>query len=287
MKPASCVRAVAERTLPTAAAPAPRTTKTTVKPRMNGRLETTTRRAVPRCAELARLDARERREVSRDERQHARQDDRDEARRERDAEPSAHQSKRASRSSRRRSVSSSSPEPAGSSGSSGSFRRLQRQTPRARTSAPAEHAGDRQPPREQVEPLVGRSREDPLPVVGDERRLDLLRRPARGDLLRDEPLDLLRRLRVGHVERRVAGRAHHLALEVVQRGTRMRAGRRRPREDERSRHHRCEPQHHAAAFAIAVRNSPAKPGSVSGPRRCATTRPCRLRTYVSGTWEIP
>ena len=49
MKPASCVRAVAERTLPTAAAPAPRTTKTTVKPRMNGRLETTTRRAVPRC----------------------------------------------------------------------------------------------------------------------------------------------------------------------------------------------------------------------------------------------
>ena len=42
-----------------------------------------------------------------------------------------------------------------------------------------------------------------------------------------------------------------------------------------------------AASAIALRNSPAKPGSVRGPRRCATTRPCRLRTYVSGTWEIP
>ena len=59
--------------------------------------------------------------------------------------------------------------------------------------------------------------------------LDLLRRPARGDLLRDERLDPLRRRRVGHVERRVAGRAHHLPLEVVQRGARLRAGRRRRR----------------------------------------------------------
>ena len=202
--------------------------------------DTPRRAALP---ELARLDARERREVARDERQHARQDDRDEARGERDAEPSAHHSKRASTSSRRRSSSSSSPDPAGSSGSSGSFRRLQRQTPKARTSAPASTPAIGSHHASRSKPLCGRSREDLLPVVGDERRLDLLRRPARGDLLRDEPLDLLRRLRVGHVERRVAGRAHHLALEVVQRGTRMRTGRRGRREDERSRHHRGEPQH--------------------------------------------
>ena len=48
MKPATCVRAVAERTEPTAAAPAPSTTKTTVKPTMNGMLDITTRRVVPR-----------------------------------------------------------------------------------------------------------------------------------------------------------------------------------------------------------------------------------------------
>ena len=188
--------------------------------------------------ELARLDARERREVARDERQHARQDDRDEARGERDAEPSAHHSKRASTSSRRRSVSSSSPDPAGSSGSSGSLRRLQRQTPKARTSAPASTPAIGSHHARRSKPLCDGAARICLPVVGDERRLDLLRRPARGDLLRDEPLDLLRRLRVGHVERRVAGRAHHLALEVVQRGARMRAGRRGRREDERSRHHR-------------------------------------------------
>src|SRR6202030_4079773 len=49
----------------------------------------------------------------------------------------------------------------------------------------AEDAGDRQPPREQVEALVRRRREDPLAVVRDELRLDLLRGRALGDPLRD------------------------------------------------------------------------------------------------------
>ena len=48
MNPATWMRAGPERRVPIAAAPAPSTTKTTVKPRMKGRLETTTRRAVPR-----------------------------------------------------------------------------------------------------------------------------------------------------------------------------------------------------------------------------------------------
>ena len=77
-------RALPRGRCPTAAAPAPRTTKTTVKPKMNGMLETTTRRAVAALAEPAGLDARDRREVAGDERQHARHDDRDEAGRERD-----------------------------------------------------------------------------------------------------------------------------------------------------------------------------------------------------------
>src|SRR5262249_33563307 len=108
-----------------------------------------------------------------------------------------------------------------------------------------------------------------------------------GDLLRDEHLDLVRGLGVGLVERRVARRAHDLPLEVGQRRPWMRAGRRRPCEDECRHDHRREPQHHAAAFARALRNSPAKPGSVIGPARCATTFPLRLRTYVSGTWLTP
>jgi hypothetical protein len=46
--PAISVCALPDTVLPIAAAPAPSTTKTTVKPRMNGRLATTTRRALPR-----------------------------------------------------------------------------------------------------------------------------------------------------------------------------------------------------------------------------------------------
>ena len=57
--------------------------------------------------------------------------------------------------------------------------------------------------------------------------------------------------------------------------------------DERGRDDRGEPQRSRRAFASASRNSAAKPGSVIGPARCATTCPCRFRTYVSGTCEIP
>ncbi len=47
-KPAISFCASPETTPPIAAAPAPSTTKTTVKPATNGRLEVTTRRATPR-----------------------------------------------------------------------------------------------------------------------------------------------------------------------------------------------------------------------------------------------
>src|SRR3954467_5025491 len=111
-KPAISVCALGENALPTAAAPAPSTTKTTVNPKMNGtgaaqhcedarepederqaRGDDATRRAA--LAQLPVLDARERRQVAGHERQHARRDDRREAGEECDRQPCFHQSRRA------------------------------------------------------------------------------------------------------------------------------------------------------------------------------------------------
>ena len=155
--------------MPIAAAPAPRTTKTTVKPRMNGTLAT---HDAPRRAALAeppRLDARERREVAGDERQHARRDHRREARENAIGEPARPSVEACQQlvepplglvvepgAAGRRLV--------GSARRGSSARRRRR-----RTSAPRDHAADRQPPREQVEALVRRRREDPRAEVRDER----------------------------------------------------------------------------------------------------------------------
>src|SRR5437588_12880044 len=74
-----------------------------------------------------------------------------------------------------------------------------------------EDAGDRQPPREQVEALPRRRREDRLAELRDELLLDLAVGRALCAPPRDVRLEALRDRRVRLVERRVAGRAHDLA----------------------------------------------------------------------------
>ena len=185
-KPATSVCVWAATEPPTAAAPAPRTTKTTVKPRMNGRLAMRTRRADPALAESSGFDARQCGEVAGDERQHTRGDHRREAREKGDREPRTHQSRRVSNSSSRRSVSGSS----ASGGSAGGV--VLRPGPAP--DAECEHeraerdAAEREPPREQVETLVRRCGEDAGAEARHELGADLVGALALVDLPLDEEL---------------------------------------------------------------------------------------------------
>ena len=179
MKPAISSCAVDGRTPPIAAAPAPSTTKTTVKPTMNGRLAEGDAPRRPRLAEPVGLDRRDRREVAGHERQHAGRDDRDEPARNATGicartcsalveagELLVHPRARAPGSS----VGRGRPRLAlrGSSARRGS---------RA-TSAPPTSADERQQPGEQVEALLRRRGEDLRPELGDELVLDLALRVA-------------------------------------------------------------------------------------------------------------
>src|SRR5579872_7284134 len=151
----------------------------------------------------------------------------------------------------------------------------------------AEDAADRQPPREEIEALVRRRGEDPLPEVGDELVLDLLRAPALRDAAGDLRLDLLRGRRLRHVERRVAGRAHDLALEIRERRLRMRAGRRRAGEHERRRGRREEAERHWSS-AARIPRSKAATWFVIVPMMCEpTSLPLRSMKKVSGTPVSP
>ena len=253
MKPATCVRASAERTLPIGGGAGPQDDEDDgeAEDERQARDHDAPGRAA--LAELAGLDARKRSQVARDERQHARQNDRDEPGGKRDAEPPSHHSKRASTSSRRRSVILVEPRTRGlraarrdlSRGSSARRRTRARAHRRERPRSAATTRAGRTPcatePRGSAARSCGRA---PSRSAC---------RPAGGDLLRDEALDLHGGLRVGHVERRVAGRAHDLAVEIRLRSARLRAGRSgRPCERQCDDDHRGEPQHHASAFARAV-----------------------------------
>ena len=189
---------------PTAAAPAPSSTNTATSPadeRKAGQ-DDPPRRAW--LAEPVRLDGRDRREVSGHERQDAGRQERDEAGAEGDrGRAGAHGSKRASSASSRRSTS-------GSSGGS-SPRRVAHAAPAPREHAPTTVALDRQPcerqqPRDPVESLPRRHRQDARAEVGDELRLDLALRVARGDPRADERLHPARDRSVGGVEGRLADR---------------------------------------------------------------------------------
>ena len=244
-------------------------------------------------AEPSRLDARERREVARHERQHARRDHRREAGEERDRR-AARPSLAASRAARRagaRSPGRARRRPVG--GSPGSRARASGSSARRRTRAapaPSDHAAERQPPREQVEALVRRRREDAGAEVRDELRLDLALRSRTASIrVWMKRLDPLRRRRVRLVERRVAGRAHDLALEV--RAT-CAAARRRPRQARRARaprrrRPRAREDHESSAASTPRRNASAWFGDRC--RRCARRRDglCRSMKYVSGTPVIP
>src|SRR5439155_6031824 len=76
--------------------------------------------------------------------------------------------------------------------------------------------GERQPPREEVEALPRRRGEDGLAELRDQLPLDLAAGVSGGDARADERLHPPSDRRARLVQRRVAGRAHHLALELVQ-----------------------------------------------------------------------
>ena len=221
-------------------------------------LETTTRRVVPRSPSRPGLDARERREVAGHEREHARRDDRREAGHERDGEARAHQSRRASRSSSSRSVSSSSPD--GTGAGSGSRERLQRHTPKPRIAAPPRTPPSGSHHASRSNPLCGGAARMPAPKFATSSSSIWLGRPALRDPAADLRLDRAGGGRVRLVERRVAGRAHHLALEIRERGLRMGARRgRRPGERERGdRDGEDAERHEPSAVLSAARKRAAR-----------------------------
>ena len=288
-KPATSACAFAEKTPPIAAAPAPRSDEDDGEAgdERNAGDDDAPRRAA--LAEPSRIDARDRREVAGDERQHAR--------REEETNPAANETASrvpitrsgASASSRRPRASGSSPSrrrPAAARrrrGRGSSARRRARAAPRrrgCRRSAATTRAG-RSP--------CAAARRGPGAEVRHELRLDLALRPALRDPLRDQRFDLLRHRRVRLVERRVARRAHDLALEVRERRARRAGGSRRRRDRERrdERGDRAE-DHELSAACTPCANCSANFDSVIGPEMWKpTSRPCRSTKYVSGNAGDP
>ena len=161
-------------------------------------------------AEPVDLDGGDRREVARQQRQHARRDHRDETREERDRQLLSHRSARAPR---RPAARPRAPSATGA-GARGSARvRDHTRAPSASATAPTSDAAERQHPREQVEAVRSRRREDRRAELGDHRVEDLLFGLARGDPLLHLGLHLARDLGVRLVERRVARRADEQRLE--------------------------------------------------------------------------
>ena len=151
-------------------------TKTAVKPRTNGMLAMTTRRAVPGSPSRSALDRRDGREVAGHERQHARREERDEARR-----ANATGIDSLGRSLRRTACELRRRRAARARGSRRSrrlavvvaARRADGSTPTRRSptpSAPATSSAERQQPGEQVEAALRRLGEHARPELVDERR---------------------------------------------------------------------------------------------------------------------
>ena len=213
-KPANSVCVRVSRTLPIAAAPGPRRHEDDGEAeRRRAGSRARPRRAPPRARRTACAStARHGRQVAGDERQHARRDDRRSGpRRTRPAELTP--SKRASSSSSRRS----------SSGSIGGHPRRRRR-PRQRDQRQASQPERAPPPSpsarngsthaSRLNPCFDGSARIAGPELGDELPLDLALRVAGGDPRRDELPDPVRDRRGRLIERRLAGRAHHLALEL-------------------------------------------------------------------------
>src|SRR4029079_7699162 len=108
-----------------------------------------------------------------------------------------------------------------------------------------------------------------------QRGLDLSLVLAQRDLAADEGALLVGHGGGGDVERGVAFHAHHLVLDVRQRGGRR--GARREREQERQQQEK--PHAFSPSSGGSVRSSQAWS---TGPRRWAAIRPRRSITKVSG-----
>src|SRR4051794_4227041 len=104
---------------------------------------------------------------------------------------------------------------------------------RAEHDRTGEHSRERQEPREQVEPVRRRTRYDGRPERRNELVLDLRTRVTGGDAPTDERLHPKRDRRARLVQRRVASRADHLALELALRRMRLARERRRGAEEQR------------------------------------------------------
>src|SRR3954470_21263633 len=216
-KPAIASRVSASTKPPTAAAPAPISTKTTEKPAMNGTLEIATRRAMPRSPRrpASTAETADRYPGSSGRTQGVRTEMKP-ARNATGTLPAIALGRVEARQ-----LAVDEPVELGIE-----LLRLGTGLPRARP-APGEPADDRhghrqpdqrQQPRQQVESAPGRRREHGLAELRGERVLDLGLRLPRCDLAGDEHLDVLRDGRVRLVDRRAAHGAHDLALELVLRG---------------------------------------------------------------------
>src|SRR5262245_31294271 len=246
-KPASSLCERGESTPTTAAAPAPIATKTIVKPRMNGRLATTTRRATPGSPSRAAstFETADRYPGTSGRTQGVITD----------AKPARNASGNRSATSPPQAPERlvDAPLELGIERSAPVRPRVARVGRRLAPTAPppdadtehsrAEHdAGNRQPPREQVEAAARRRREDRLAEGRHELALDLVRRLAARDPGADEDPDPVGDRGVGLVECRVADGTHDLALERGERRARLRAGGGRgPRQPEREDGDREQP----------------------------------------------
>ena len=105
-----------------------------------------------------------------------------------------------------------------------------------------EEPHERQEPRQPVEALTGRRRENRRAELRDELVLDLALGDAGSRSCLDEALDVARDRRVRLIERRLALRAHHLALEVRER----RAGRGRGAGEDQ-----CGDNHEQESHAVS------------------------------------
>src|SRR6266513_2654050 len=141
--------------------------------------------------------------------------------------------------------------------------------------------GQRQHPREQVETVLRRRRENRLTVLLDEKVLDLALRPPGGDLGLDLALDGFGGIRVRLRERRVADRAHDLVLELIQRRMPL-AGRRGRREQQRG-HSKNDETRHALLAASCFR----KRGRSSSACICPITLPSRSMKKIRGIGRPP
>src|SRR3954449_2603291 len=142
-------------------------------------------------------------------------------------------------------------------------------------------AAEREHPREQVEAARPWRREDRRPELVHHRVQDLPLRLTRRNALLHLGLHLLRDLGIGLVEGRVARRADEQRLEAPL--ARVCAGRSGGRERERHRGH-CEELHELSASRMPFSRSFVE----AGPVMCGgTTRPCLSMKNVSGTPLTP